>query len=209
MSSKKMNEHELRMLDMPQNPKTDRLVLQVVQAGDGAEITAAKVESFDRLKPWFPWAQDVGSAEENESWVRQQHAAFWNRTAVEYKILLAHNSFFIGMIGIHLIKKEPLAWEIGYWLRSGQEGKGYMTEAVKACTELAFNHLKADKILIRADSRNIPSQKVAERCGYHRDGLLRWVESDAVNPQNPVDMYYYSLIRPEYEANKDFYQVLR
>lgn len=203
-----MNEHEMRMLDVPDTCKTEQLILSVLQPGDGAIITQVKAESFDRLRPWFPWAQEVGSVEDNESFARQQHAAFWNRTSVGFKMLLPENGSLIGMIGIHNRSTSPVIWEIGYWLRTGYEGKGYMTEAAQACTRFAFESLKADKIIIRADSRNLPSQNVAKRCGYHYDGTMRWYERDHVSPEIMVDMCYFSLLRPEYEANRDFYQVL-
>ncbi len=204
-----MDAQAMRNLDIRDSYKTKRLVLRVVQPGDGEAITQAKADSIERLRRWFPWAQEVGTLEFNESWVRGMHAEFWNRTSVGFEIRLPDSDELIGMIGIHNRKTDPVVWEIGYWLRTGYESKGYMTEAAKACIELAFTRLNADKILIRADSRNQPSQKVAERCGFHFDGTLRWYERDHNDPDILRDMCFYSLIRPEYEANQDFYQVLQ
>ena len=204
-----MDANTIRLLDVPDNCRTERLVLRVVRPGDGETITQAKADSMERLQPWFPWAQEVGSVEENESWARGVYAEYWNRTSVGFEIRLPENDELIGMIGIHNRKIDPLFWELGYWLRTGHEGKGYMTEAAKACTGFAFEYLKAEKVIIRADSRNTPSQKVAERCGYHFDGTLRWYEKDAMDPEKRIDMCFYSLIRPEYEANRDFYKVLQ
>lgn len=195
-----MNDHEMRMLEVPLVQETERLILRVLQPGDGEEVTAAKADSIERLRPWFPWAQEVGSVDDNELWARGMYVDFWNRTSVGRVIQLPGSDSSIGTVGLHIRKTDPVIWEIGYWLRTGYEGKGYMTEAVQACTKLAFENLKADKIVIRADSRNIPSQKVAERCGYHYDGKKRWYERDAMDPEKLIDMHYYSLQRSEYEG---------
>lgn len=197
-----MNEHELLMLNVPDTQKTERLILRVLRPGDGAEVTQAKADSIERLRPWFPWAQEVGSVEDNELWARGMHVEYWNRTSVGFKVLLPDSNKIIGMIGIHNRKTGPIIWEIGYWLRTGYEGKGYMTEAAKACIKFAFEYLKADKIVIRADSRNFPSQNVAKRCGYHFDGTMRWYERDHVNPEIMVDMCFFSMMNAEYKEGK-------
>lgn len=40
-------------------------------------------------------------------------------------------------------------------------------------TEFAVTHLAANRIEIRCDHRNVRSQRVAERCGFQREGTLR------------------------------------
>ena len=65
------------------------------------------------------------------------------------------------------------SFEIGYWLRSSTVGKGYITEAVEALTQAAFQHLHAERIIIRCDSRNVRSARVAERAGYTLEATLR------------------------------------
>ena len=63
-------------------------------------------------------------------------------------------------------------FEIGYWLRTTLIGKGYMTEAVVALTKMAKETLKANRIEIRCDERNVRSRRVAERAGYRLEGIL-------------------------------------
>ena len=64
-------------------------------------------------------------------------------------------------------------FEIGYWCRAGFQGCGYVTEAVQAVTEAAFRILKANRVEIRCDARNLRSRRVAERAGYHLDARLK------------------------------------
>lgn len=64
-------------------------------------------------------------------------------------------------------------FEIGYWLRSAAEGKGYMTEAVQLLTDYAFDQLGARRVMLRIDERNQRSIAVAERLPFQREGTLR------------------------------------
>ena len=55
--------------------------------------------------------------------------------------------------------------EIGYCLSRKYWNKGYMSEACKAFMDYLFE-LGYEKILIRADVRNIGSLRVIEKCGF-------------------------------------------
>ena len=55
--------------------------------------------------------------------------------------------------------------EIGYCLSRKHWNKGYMSEACNAFVNYLFE-LGYEKVLIRADERNIASLKVIEKCGF-------------------------------------------
>jgi RimJ/RimL family protein N-acetyltransferase len=52
-------------------------------------------------------------------------------------------------------------------------GKGYGTVATKALLKYAFEQLNLNCIYSHIIDYNIPSQKVKEKCGFRREGLLR------------------------------------
>lgn len=56
--------------------------------------------------------------------------------------------------------------EIFYNILPVARGKGYASEAAKAVTSWALNNYKIPYIIATADVKNIPSQKVLEKCGY-------------------------------------------
>jgi [ribosomal protein S5]-alanine N-acetyltransferase len=61
--------------------------------------------------------------------------------------------------------------------RKDQWGKGYATEAARACVEHAFSVGEKEVIaLIRPD--NTPSVRVAERLGMKLEGSVFWREFD-------------------------------
>ena len=63
-------------------------------------------------------------------------------------------------------------FEIGYWCRRGETGKGYVSEGVAALAELALGRLGGARVEIRCDDLNLRSAAVAERCGFALEGIL-------------------------------------
>jgi RimJ/RimL family protein N-acetyltransferase len=64
-------------------------------------------------------------------------------------------------------------FEIGYWCRSGQIGRGLTTEAVEALTALAFTRLRARRVQCRTDARNLAAGRVCEKAGFSLETTLR------------------------------------
>ena len=56
--------------------------------------------------------------------------------------------------------------EIGYRFIKRYWGKGYATESSKAAIEFGFNNLELPVIYAIADTSNIQSKKVLEKCGF-------------------------------------------
>jgi RimJ/RimL family protein N-acetyltransferase len=65
--------------------------------------------------------------------------------------------------------------EIGYWVRPGHRGRGVATRAVRLASEWAFEEGGVQRLQLRADELNTASQRVAERAGFQREGVLRSV----------------------------------
>lgn len=72
------------------------------------------------------------------------------------------------------IGKDERRGEIGYAISAKYWGKGVATEAVKIAVACAFKELKyLDRIEGLVFSENKASQKVLEKAGFIREGLLR------------------------------------
>ena len=52
-------------------------------------------------------------------------------------------------------------------------GKGYGTDALNAMLDYAFNEMRLNCIYAEVLEYNHISQKLFEKCGFHRDGFLR------------------------------------
>jgi len=62
---------------------------------------------------------------------------------------------------------------VSYWLFSSASGRGFMTEALDLLQKFCFNSLKLNRLEIFASIENEKSQRVAERCGFLREGVCR------------------------------------
>lgn len=160
------------LIDFPEEFETERLLIRMPHAGDGKVVHEAIEASRNELKPWLPFAQKEQSVEEVEINIRNAYIAFIKREDLRLLIYLKETGEYIASSGLHRIDWSVPKFEIGYWIDSRQSGKGYITEAVKGITNFAFEELKARRIEIRCDEKNIKSRAVPERLGYNLEGIL-------------------------------------
>lgn len=66
--------------------------------------------------------------------------------------------------------------EIGYWIAPEFRGRGIAPRSVRLMTAWAFADRGCLRVQLLADARNRPSQRVAEACGFTREGVLRSYE---------------------------------
>lgn len=166
------------LLDFPDAFESERLIIRCPRSGDGAMINAAIAESFAELTRWMPWARTLPAVEDTEEFVRRAHANFIRRESLPLILLDKGAGSFVGSSGLQEVNWAVPRFEIGYWLRTSCTGKGFMTEAVNAITTFAFDTLDARRVEIHMDDRNERSWRVAERCGFALEGILRHHELD-------------------------------
>ena len=86
-------------------------------------------------------------------------------------------------------------FEIAYILfDQASRGKGYMTEAVTLLVKYLFATKKINRLQLTVFPDNVASKKVADRCGFTREGVLRGAIFH--HGQN-ADLELYSLLRAE------------
>jgi ribosomal-protein-serine acetyltransferase len=180
------------LLDIPREIRTPRLILRV-PAGDGTIVLPTVLASLPELIPWMPWATDKYDLAAAESWCRKAAGGFILRKELHYLILLAGDHTHVGALGLFAFDWLAKKGEIGYWLATPHQRHGYMTEAVNAITQLAFDTLGLTRVEIGCGGRNLPSQRVAERCGYVLEGIHRNARLDTAGL--PSDHCVYAKIR--------------
>jgi RimJ/RimL family protein N-acetyltransferase len=73
------------------------------------------------------------------------------------------------------IDREARTAELGYVVAPAARGRGVATEALRQLTEWAFGELDLLRLELMISVANEASKKVAKRCGYVREGVLRSV----------------------------------
>lgn len=150
-----------------------RIVLRRHRADDDADLYAALEASRERLAPWLSFPDRLVSIEAMRDYLIQREAKWLLREILGYAIWHGETQAYLGGVDLHSISWERRFFALGYWLRDGAEGQGYMNEAVRLVTDYAFTALNANKVALRCDARNTRSAAVAEALGFVLEGRLR------------------------------------
>jgi RimJ/RimL family protein N-acetyltransferase len=107
----------------------------------------------------------------------------------------------IGFISYYLVRQDyPNLFEIGYRIEPSQRRKGYTTEASRLLVDHIFStRVDVERIESVTDVGNIASQRVLEKTGFRREGVLR-KRSHAKGQSG--DEYIYSLLREEWAKSR-------
>lgn len=86
---------------------------------------------------------------------------------------------------------------VGYWLLPEARGKGLATRAVQLVGLWALRDLALARLALLTEPSNLWSQRLAERSGFQREGVLRsYAEIDG----RKVDYVVFSLLPSDVDA---------
>jgi RimJ/RimL family protein N-acetyltransferase len=104
----------------------------------------------------------------------------------------------IGSISAGFHEDDPRRAECGYWLAAPERGRGLTTRALRLLARWAFESCGLERLQLRADVNNVASQRVAEKAGFVREGVLRAYH---YNPRvrRRVDYAMFSMLPGELE----------
>jgi RimJ/RimL family protein N-acetyltransferase len=160
-------------LAFPDPPLSDGVVrLRPVNAGDVAFVVAACQDpEVSRYSPMIPFPYTEADAREWLDGIEPMRRA---GSGLDLLIADAPTGHPLGVIGIGgLDRRLRSATTIGYWLAREARGRGAMTRAVRLLARWAFDELGVARLALTTDPDNVASQRVAERCGFVREGRLR------------------------------------
>jgi RimJ/RimL family protein N-acetyltransferase len=87
--------------------------------------------------------------------------------------------------------------EVGYWVGAEARGRGVATAATRAAARWAFEAVPSlERLQLRAAVENVASNRVAEKAGFTREGVLRAQRFNARLGRR-VDFVMWSLLREE------------
>jgi len=91
---------------------------------------------------------------------------------LRFSIFTKETQTFLGIISLKIINKAIVYFEVAYWLKTSQTGKGYMMEDISLIEKYAFNKLNAKRLEIRVAENNIKSINVLKNSSYTYEGRL-------------------------------------
>jgi RimJ/RimL family protein N-acetyltransferase len=87
----------------------------------------------------------------------------------------AESDGLLGSVGARVDRDNARA-EIGYWVAREARGRGVASRAVFLLGTWLFESLELARLQIHTETENLASQRVAERAGFTREGVLRSYE---------------------------------
>ena len=187
---------------VPPDPplSADGIVLRLVDDSDVGWITQACADpEITRYIPFIPDPYTEADARAfvryaQEGWASGSHAPFVIAEAGDHAADGTGDRAGIGAIELHLDARDKAVGETGYWLCPAARGKGAATTALRLIAAWAFAELGIQRLQLVTAPENVPSQRVAERAGFIREGLLRaWLPTAA----GRRDSFMFSLLPGE------------
>jgi ribosomal-protein-serine acetyltransferase len=159
----------------------------------------AACESIEQVYPWLPWCHPGYALDEARSWVYYAIDAWAGAREYEFVIFQENEEAFVGGLGLNQIVTVYRMANLGYWVRSGQIGKGAATAATRLAMEFGFRRLGLKRIEIVVAVENKSSQRVAEKVGAAREGILR---NRLFMHDRSYDAVMYSVIPSDLESHE-------
>lgn len=189
------------LLHIKESLQTSRLLLKRYQEGDGRIVYNLIVANKSRLEDHFPRTiAQITDENKAELYVRSRIADWYAQRGYFFGIWEMSSQTYIGQISVKNIDWEIPRAEIGYYISKEYEGKGLMTEVLKQIIKFSFEQLKVKKLFLRTTPSNARSSKLAENCGFVKEGWLRkdFLKSD----KTLVDIIYYGITLQDFQAMK-------
>jgi RimJ/RimL family protein N-acetyltransferase len=94
------------------------------------------------------------------------------RPELDYSLAITRGGVVAGSIGM-VVNSMEYRGRIGYWVAATARGRGVCTRALRLLSRWALVELELQRLELITDPENVASQRVAEKVGFRREGVLR------------------------------------
>ncbi len=150
-----------------------QVMIRPYRPGDAPLLYEAARESIADIYPWLPWCHPGYTLEESEKWLETCLAERAAKRAFDFGVYDKGTAKFLGVVAINQLHPVHQFANLGYWVRSSCTGHGIAVTAVRLCAQFGFEELSLKRLEILTAAGNVRSQRVAEKAGATREGVLR------------------------------------
>jgi ribosomal-protein-serine acetyltransferase len=169
--------------------------LRLLEESDAEALYAVVDANRHYLARWLPWAAGQ-TLEGTVTFIRATRRQLANDDGFQSAIV--EDDRIIGMVGFHAVSWQQRSTSIGYWLAESAQGRGIMTNAVRALTDHALTVWRLNRVEIRAAVENERSRSIPERLGFRQEGILTRAE---LVGDRYVDHVVYAILASEWRAD--------
>jgi ribosomal-protein-serine acetyltransferase len=164
---------------------------------DTPAMWEAAAESVEAVYPWMEWCHPGITLEEVAAYTRWAQDAWERDESYSFVIVEQQTGTIVGGAGLSQVQRQHGMANLFYWVRSSYVGRGAATVATRLLARYGLETLGLQRIEIVASVQNLASQRVAEKAGAHREGVLR---KRVLLHGTPHDAVMYSLVREDYSS---------
>ena len=175
----------------PESPLSDGVVAIRAWHTDDAEELVVALNGDEEIARWLDSIPQPYTYADARAWLSQARQSWADGAAFPFAVVDASSERLLGGVGIRWHDRVHQIGEVGYWARKDSRGRGLTTRALRLATNWALHAAGCERLVLRADTLNIPSQRVAERAGYVREGVERSARFSARQGRR-VDFVVYS-----------------
>jgi RimJ/RimL family protein N-acetyltransferase len=177
----------------PEQPLSDGVVaLRFFVDDDVPAIAAACAEA--EIARWLDQIPQPYTKEDARAYLDVCRDCWRDGSMSTFAITDAATGELLGSIGVRQLGGlEEGTSEVGYWVKREARGHGAATRALRLVSAWALAQPGIERLQLRADVENRPSQRVAENAGFRREGVLRSARYNARLGRR-ADFVLYSLL---------------
>ena len=151
----------------------DDILVRPLRLDDAQALYEAARESIPEVSPWLPWCHENYAIEETREFLSSRNNSENSEEAYSFGIFDKASERFLGGVGLNFFNRVHQIANLGYWVRTSATGKGTASKATRLVAQFGLTQLGLQRIEILAAVPNIASQRVAEKAGAVREGVLR------------------------------------
>ncbi len=151
--------------------RTERLLLRAYRPDDALAVAEACRDEL--LQRWLPLPNPYTDADAM-TWCRDIAPRFRETgEGIEWAAMRLADNRLVGSFGLKRTDWGARSSEIGYWVAPWGRGQGLAVEAVLAIARWLLHEQGFERMVLRAATGNLASQRVAEKAGFLREGIAR------------------------------------
>ncbi|UFP95624.1 GNAT family N-acetyltransferase [Gloeobacter morelensis] len=158
---------------IPEPPPEADFAIRRYGFADIEPIYQAVRESMAELAPWMPWCHRGYSREDSAAWVLSREDDWKADRTYDFVIYERAGGRLVGGVGLNHLSRAYRLANLGYWVRSSCTRRGAASAAARLVARFGFDYLDLERLEIIAAATNTASQRVAQKVGARREGLLR------------------------------------
>jgi RimJ/RimL family protein N-acetyltransferase len=108
-----------------------------------------------------------------EDFIRRAEERRKSGDELSLAIVAAPAGDLLGSISVRVASWDNMRGELGYLVFAHARDRGVATRAVRLLTRFALEHIGLRRVEVLAATGNLASQRVAEKAGFTREGVLR------------------------------------